>query len=132
MAYPINRIAGFNFIAIIGGLDQSAPMVSVDSWPGVDGVDFTDEGKKGSVFSVFTITDANDRQTADILVRAYKDLIGQGSVSIVQDDSLSIDRFKVLAVRPLPIQAIQFAVGNKQSVSAGALLQCQWDLMAIP
>jgi hypothetical protein len=132
VAYLTQRIAGFEFIAIIGAPDESAQMVSIDSWGGVNGVDFTDEGKKGSPFSILTVTDVDDKLDGDIKVRAYKDLIAQGSVTITQDGELLVDRFKVLAVIPMSIRKISTAVGNKQSAQAGSLLECRWDLIALP
>jgi hypothetical protein len=132
MAYLTQRIAGFEFIAILGAPDESAQMLSIDSWGGVNGVDFTDEGKKGTPFSILTVVDANDKLDADLKVRAYKDLIAQGSVSVTQDGEILTDRFKVLAVVPSPIRKISTSVGNKKSAQAGALLECRWDLIALP
>lgn len=132
MAYKINRIAGFTFIAINGEPDESAQSISIDSWPGVDGMDFTDEGRKAVPFGLITVVDCNDLQDADITSRAYKDLIEQGSVTITKDGEILTDRFKVLSVTKLNRQAISTAVGNKQSELAGALLECRWELIAVP
>lgn len=132
MAYKTNRIAGFEFIAIEGEPDETAQAVSIDSWAGVDGMEFTDEGRKGIPFAIFTIVDCNDLLTADITCRAYKDLIGQGSVTITKDGELLVDRFKVLTVTKLRRAAIQTAVGNKKSAQAGAILECRWELVAVP
>lgn len=132
MAYLINKISNFKFIAIAGAVDESAVAISIDSWAGVDGVDFTDEGRKGVPFSLFTLVDTDDLAEATERIRDYKELTASGSVEIVQDGEIILERFKVLAVTPLRKQKIAVAVGNKQSTLAGALLECRWDLIAQP
>lgn len=131
MAYKVNRISTFNFIAINGEPDESQASISIDSWPGVDGFEFTDEGNKANAFSLVTVTDCNDLLHADLVVRLYKELVAQGSVSIIKDGEALFDRFKVLSVTKLNRQAISTAVGNKQSAYAGALLECRWELIAV-
>lgn len=132
MPYKINRIENFPFISIDGEPDESGAAISIDSWGGVNGMDFTDEGQKAIPFSVFTLVDCNDLLMADVTYRAYKQLQGQGSVAIVRNGELLTDRFKVLLVVPVQRAIITTAVGNKLSAQSGAILRCRWDLVACP
>ena len=132
MAYLTNRIGAFDFIAIIGEMDESLQQVSIDSRPGVTGTEFTLEAVKGRVFSVLTIVDCDNLLMADVTCRMYKALAGDDTVAVVRNGELLLDRFKVLAVTPLRKYKIASAAGNKISNQAGAMLECQWDLIAVP
>lgn len=132
MAYLENRIGAFKFIAIYGEMDEAQQQVSIDSRPGVTGTEFTLEAVKGRPFSVVTIVDTDDLLMADVICRGYKDLAGDDTVSVVRNGEILIQRFKVLAVTPLRKYKIANAAGNKISNQAGAMLECQWDLIAAP
>lgn len=132
MAYKTNRIANFQFIAIRGEPDEPMQGISIDSWAGVNGLEFTDEGTKANPFSLVTIVDVDDILVGNVTVRAYKQLCADGSVVIVKDGDTLVNRFKVLGVTKINLQAITTAVGNKKSNQAGAILECRWDLVAVP
>lgn len=132
MAYLTNRIGPFEFTAIRGEPDEAMQAISIDSWAGADGLEFTDEGSKAMPFSLFTLVDVDDITDGNIKTRAYKSQCAQGSVAIVKDGDVLVNRFKVLGVTKINCQKVEVAVGNKKSGQAGAILECRWDLIAVP
>lgn len=133
MAYLRNSIGEFKFISLEGEVDAPAQSVMVDSRAGVDGLEFTFLGKKSQPFSLVSLVDADSITDANLLVLDYKQLIAEDVVDITKNGvSLMTYRAKVLGVTPLDIRACAVAVGNKISNQARALLQCRWDLIAVP
>lgn len=136
MAYLLNKIGDFTFISLEGKVDPPvAQAIVIDSRPGVDGMEFTFTGRKSFPFSLVSLVDCDDLVQADLFILAYKASISDNVVDVTQDGVPLIFgnfRCKVLNVTPLRRDRITTAVGNKQSNQAGALLQCRWDLIAVP
>lgn len=135
MAYLSNKIGDYDFISLDGKVDPPAQTLAIDSRPGVTGMEFTFLGRKAKPFTLISVRDVDDLPQADLFVLAYKSLIAEDTVDVIQNGvPLLFGQFlvKVLDVTPMPIQTIATAVGNKRSAQAGVLLICQWDLIAVP
>ena len=131
MPYLQNSIGQFNFISLEGEYDPEAQSIVIDSRPGVDGMEFTLQGNKGQPFPMVSLVDSNTLATAKQLIRDYKTLIAAGTVGVWKNGEVHF-QCKVLGVTPLRIAKITTAVGNKQSAAAGAIVECRWDLIAVP
>lgn len=131
MAYLLNSIGQFNFISLEGEYDPEAQTLVIDSRPGVDGMEFTLLGNKGQVFQMISLVDSNTIASAKQLVIDYKTLIAGNTVGVFKNSQVHF-QCKVLNVTPIRIAKVANAVGNKQSAVAGVIVECRWDLIAVP
>lgn len=131
MPYLINSISQFSFIELEGEYDWEQQQIAIDSRPGVTGMEFTLLGVKGQPFAMISLVDVDSLDAGKSLIEDYKDLVAADPVSVWKNGVLYVSA-KVLNVTPLQLHKITTAVGNKKSVSAGAILRCRWDLIAIP
>jgi hypothetical protein len=134
MAYLRNSIGDFNVISLQGEIDDKGEAISIDSRPGVDGMEFTLLGLKAQPFSMISLVDCDDLTAANIEMIGYKELIELNTVNVFKNGVPIMGGFliKVLNVTCLRRDKIVTAVGNKISNQAGALLECRWDLIAVP
>lgn len=134
MAYLINKIGDWDFITLEGKVDPPiAQGILIDSRAGVDGMEFTFIGKKSQPFSLISMRDYDDLLQAELFLNAYKADLASNVVDVIQDGvPLLLYRCKVLNVTPIRRDKIATAVGNKLSAQAGAIMQCRWDLIAVP
>jgi hypothetical protein len=131
MSYPLNKIGIHSFISLEGEYDWEQPSIQIDSRPGVTGMDFTLTATKGQPFTLISLVDCNSLEEGRQKIEEYKLLIS-GNPSTVWKDSEMYVSAKVLSVTPIMLKKISTAVGNKKSALAQAILQCRWDLVAIP
>jgi hypothetical protein len=94
-------------------------------------MEFTLLGVKGQPFAMISLVDVNSLADGKSLIEDYKDLVAGNPVSVWKNGEVYVSA-KVLKVTPLRLAKIQTAVGNKRSSIAGAILECRWDLVAIP
>lgn len=131
MPYLTNSIGAYSFISLEGEYDWEQPSLMIDSRPGVEGMDFTLTATKGQPFAMVSLTDVNSLAQGRLLIADYKLLIEGNPTTVIKDGEFYVSA-KVLSVTPLRLARISTAVGNKQSVFAQAILQCRWELIAIP
>jgi hypothetical protein len=131
MPYLTNSIGAFSFISLEGEYDWEEQQIAIDSRPGVEGMEFTLLGVKGQPFAMISLVDVNSLADGKSLIEDYKDLVAGNPVSVWKNGEVYVSA-KVLKVTPLRLAKIQTAVGNKRSSIAGAILECRWDLVAIP
>ena len=134
MAYLTNSIGPFRFISLDGELDHTGESIAIDSRPGVYGMEFTLLGEKGQPFSMMSIVDVDDLTQASIQMISYKELIELNTVNVWKNGIPILGGFlvKVLNVTKTRAFKIVTPVGNKISNQAGAILECRWDLIAVP
>lgn len=131
MPYLLNSIGQFNFISLEGEYDWEQQAVVIDSRSGVTGMEFTLLGVKGQPFSLISLADVNSLDAGKSLIESYKTTVADNPKPVWKNGVLYVSA-KVLSVTPLQLAKIATAVGNKQSTLAGAILQCRWDLVAVP
>lgn len=131
MPYLQNSIGQFNFISLEGEYDPTQQSLAIDSRPGVTGMDFTLTATKGQPFALISLVDVSSLAEGKQKIAEYKSLIQLGTVGVWKDSEVYVSA-KVLSVTPLMLKKISTAVGNKKSALAQALLQCRWDLIAVP
>lgn len=133
MAYLRNSIDDFQFISLEGAVDMPGQQIVVDSRPGTRGMEFTLLGVKGQPFVMVSLVDMDSIFDADLQLAAYKGLIESDPVNVWKNGVALIGfRVKVLNVTKMRVDKINTAVGNKLSPLSGALLECRWDLIAVP
>lgn len=131
MPYLQNSISQFSFVSLEGEYDWEEQQIVADSRPGVTGMEFTLLGVKGQPFVMVSLVDVDSLGAGKSLIEDYKALVAADPVTVFKNGEIYVSA-KVLKVTPLRLAKIQTAVGNKKSVSAGAILECRWDLVAIP
>jgi hypothetical protein len=131
MPYLIQSIGAFSFISLQGEYDWEQQRIAIDDRPGVEGMEFTLLGVKGQPFVMVSLVDVDSFAAGKQLIEDYKDLVAGNPVTVWKNSEVYVSA-KVLNVTPLRLAKIQSAAGNKRSTSAGAILECRWDLVAIP
>ncbi len=106
----------------------------VDDRYGVDGSEFILTGKKGQPFTLISQVDCESYSDAVSTLNAYKQLIEEGAVELIQGDVSSDDygyQVNVLSVMGQP-QALAGSVGSRFSSAGQGFLTAQWTLIAVP
>ena len=135
MPYLENKIGIHQFISLDGEIVAPAQVKVVDDRYGVDGSEFILTGKKGQPFTLVSSVDCEDYADAVATLNAYKQLIEEGAVEVVQG-GVSSDDFgyavNVLNVNGRPQVLAGIAVGNSFSSGKQGFLTAQWTLVAVP
>lgn len=135
MALSDNKIGPYPFISLRGEPIPPRQTLQIDDRPGVDGSEVVLTGVKGQPFTLVSMMDAVSFDQGSTFINDYQGLIEQAPVALVRggvsSDGLGY-RVKVLDVRPARIMAMAGAVGNAFNPPSLAMVECQWDLLAIP
>ncbi len=127
-----DSIGSFSFIGLHGSLELPSEKVLPVVRPGVDGVALWKMGRPAEPIRLRSVVDCQDINHGRSVFLAYQNLIGSSPVVVVKDGiNIASWNFAVLDVRMLDLRAITGAVGAVINSPSGALLNCEWILMAI-
>ena len=135
MSYLENKIGIHQFISLAGEIVTPAQVKVVDDRYGVDGSEFILTGKKGQPFTLVSQVDCESYSDAVSTLNAYKQLIEEGAVEVIQGGVTSNDygyAVNVLNVVGQPQAMTGVAVGNAFSSAKQGFLIAQWTLVAVP
>jgi len=135
-----DQIDGEKFHFLHGNVVPPKTRVSIEDRPGVDGMDFFEEGRdKGTPFVLRSGVDTATMLDGEKLLMTYLGKIAGSDVVLKKagvdfsTDLLEADRFKVqiLDVRKISLHAITSAINGINAPSA-AYLECEWTLVSVP
>jgi hypothetical protein len=136
MPLPKNSIGSNDFLSLAGDPAALRASVELHMRGGVDGLTIARMGKRGAKFTLQSKVDQQDLQTARATFFSnYLVLIGANPVKLLwRDLDMSGEGYNVavLDVRPVRIaRQIISAGGFSGSNYLGAILICDWDLVAV-
>lgn len=129
-----NKIGIHQFISLSGQIIAPAQQKTIDDRYGVDGSEFQLQGKKGRPFTLVSQVDCESYSDAHATLNAYRQLIEDDAVELVQGGVSSSEygyKVNVLNVEGQP-QPLSGAVGRSFSSAKQGFLTARWDLVAVP
>jgi hypothetical protein len=97
MPYLTNSIGAFTFISLEGEYDWEEQQITIDSRPGVEGMEFTLLGVKGQPFVLISLVDVNSLSDGKSLIEDYKNLVAGNPVTVWKNGVVYVSA-KVLKV----------------------------------
>lgn len=135
MAFPVNQIGEFQFIALQGDPIPPAQHLEVEHRAGVDGISIARLGVQGVPFRMLSQVDQASYSKARREFIKYQKLQGDEPQLLIHNNLVSTDEdYKVQVLRvwitPGGLRRIAGASGGLNSPSL-AMLECEWELIAV-
>lgn len=129
----VNAIGPYQFVTLSGVPRGIARQLEVIERAGVDGSGIQRTGRRGRPFRLRSLVDCNSFAEADVMVEAYRLLIGEAPVELVwngRQSSLKGYLVVVLDVEPVDVAALVTAVGGLTGLGVAHIV-AEWTLLPV-
>lgn len=123
-------VTDFDFLLLNGSPDPISESVDEITRPNVDSHAFRRQGKRGQRYQLFSRTDVDDEPAVKTQLEAYKAFVSK-IVTVTDSINNVRDNVIVLGVQMQRQKKILGASGTLISTTAGAMLECIWDLLEL-